>query len=225
MPDGPHDDSDRVAVSRQDLALFAHEVRGALTVISGFAEIMRRPLAPTDQRAALDGIARAVQRIDGLVQAALEGSVRRVRPAEQVDLAGLVEAVASEQRAISGRLIETHLEARPVVSGASDAIERAIGNLVGNALKYSLMNSVVELTVAEKGDRALVTVADRGPGIPTEERERVLEPFHRLDAHGDLPGSGLGLAVVKDVAESHGGRVLIEERPGGGTLVTIELAL
>jgi signal transduction histidine kinase len=68
-------------------------------------------------------------------------------------------------------------------------------------------------------------VADRGPGIPKGERDRVLEPFYRgLNARrGQRPGSGLGLSLVRHVAEGHGGRVHVEEREGGGTVVSLEL--
>jgi two-component system sensor histidine kinase MprB len=184
---------------------------------------MRRPLPEKDRVRALDGIAHAVRRIDRLVQSALDGHLSDGRPDQLVDLAALAEEVAAEQRAISGRLIEMHVEGRPEVLGAPDALERALGNLVGNSLKYSLRDSAVEVGVGESGDHALLWVADRGPGIPAADRERVLEPFERLEAHRDIDGSGLGLTVVRSIAETHGGRVMIEDRLGGGAIVTLQL--
>jgi signal transduction histidine kinase len=212
-------------VGSRELAIFAHEVRGALTVISGFAEVMRRPLPEHDRIRALDGIAHAANRIDRLVQSALEGRLSDGRPEDRVDLAALVDEVATEQSAVTERRIEAHVLARPIVLGAADALERALGNLIGNALKYSLRDSVVEVSVSECDGRALLSVADRGPGIPEGERERVLEPFERLESHRDVEGSGLGLTVVRDIAELHGGAVRIEDRAGGGAVVTIELPI
>ena len=209
--------------SHEQLAQFAHEVRGALTVISGFAEIMRRPIEDADRTAALDGIARAVGRIDGLVQSALEGSLASPRLQERVDLARLAESVAAEHRALSEREIPVSAKGTVIVLGDENALERALGNLVGNALKYSLRNSAVEISVAYEADWALLGVEDRGPGIPEEERARVLEPFQRLEAHRDMPGSGLGLSIVRDVCEEHGGRLEIADREGGGASIRMRL--
>jgi len=212
-----------VSVTQRELALFAHEVRGALTVISGYSEIMRRSLSEQEREKALEGIAHAVKRIDRLVYSALEGSLDDQGPDELLDLADLAEGVVAEQRAISGRQVELRASARPTARVAPEALERALGNLIGNSLKYSLSNSAVEVGVDVAGAMAQLSVADRGPGIPEEERERVLEPFERLEEHRDTPGTGLGLTVVRSIAESHGGRVSISDRPGGGTVVTVEI--
>ena len=198
-------------VTHEQLAQFAHEVRGALTVISGFAEIMRRPISDADRTAALDGIARAVGRIDGLVQSALEGSLAPPKLRERVDVALLAESVAAEHRALSERDIPVTVDEAAVVLGDESALERALGNLIGNSLKYSLRSSAVEVTVGCEGDWALVRVEDRGPGIPEEDRERVLEPFQRLESHRDVPGSGLGLSIVRDVCAEHGGYLEIAD--------------
>ena len=216
-------DARTVSVTQRELALFAHEVRGALTVISGYSEIMRRSLSEDERQRALEGISHAVKRIDRLVYSALEGSLDEQGPEELLDLAELAEAVVTEQRAISGRQVEFSAVSRPVARVAPEALERALGNLISNSLKYSLSNSAVEVDVAAAGGMAQLSVADRGPGIPEEARERVLEPFERLEEHRDTPGTGLGLTVVRSIAESHGGRVQITDRSGGGTVVTIEI--
>jgi signal transduction histidine kinase len=205
------------------MAVFAHEVRGALTVIGGYAEVMRRSLSDEDRSRALDGIAHAAQRIDRLVSSALDGKLATGGVRDDIDLTALANEVADEQRTVSGRDVEVVAEGRPHVLGAADAIERALMNLVGNSLKYSLRSSSVEIWVSEREGRALLSVADRGPGIPEDERERVLQPFERLEAHSDVDGSGLGLAVVKEIAETHGGDVVIEDRAGGGAVVTLSL--
>jgi two-component system sensor histidine kinase TctE len=79
--------------------------------------------------------------------------------------------------------------------------------------------------VSAQGGDAVIEITDRGPGIPEEERDFVLKPFARLDRDADTPGTGLGLTVVRSVAERMGGRVAIHGRDGGGTVVRVELPL
>jgi signal transduction histidine kinase len=213
----------REGATDEQLASFAHEVRGALTVIAGFTEIVRRPLPEAERAAALDGISRAVARIDGLVQSALEGSIAPQHVRERVDLAELAECVAQEQRTLSARDVTVTADPGVAVLGDSGALERALGNLVGNALKYSLLNSAVEVSVFREGEWAVVSVDDRGPGIPEDERERVLKPFERLESHRDVPGSGLGLSIVRDVCIDHGGALEIADREGGGASIRMRL--
>lgn len=211
-------------LSRKDVAVVAHEVRGALTVISGFSELLRRELSAEDRAAALDGIQRAVRRIDRLVDGFLAGDPSTHLPGQRISLTTLAESVVAEQRAISGRGVTITTEGDPTINGVPDALERALANVIDNALKYSLRDSDVDVDVSTSGGSAVVSVADRGPGIPEDDRERVLEPFERLGG-SEVPGSGIGLAVVNEVAESHGGRLEIDERKGGGTIVRLVLPL
>jgi len=83
----------------------------------------------------------------------------------------------------------------------------------------------VRVAVQEGASGALVTVevADRGPGIPEDELDRVVEPFARLERDADRPGTGLGLSIARNVIDAHGGRLIIAARDGGGTVVRIEL--
>lgn len=221
----PHSEqTDSADLSREDVAVVAHEVRGALTVISGFTELLRRDLSAQDRAAALDGVARAVRRIDRLIDSVQAGS-RSVRaPGLRVSLVELAGSVVAEQRAITGRCVTLTTEGSPEVSGVPDALERALANLIDNALKYSLGNSEVDVFVGVAGGRAVIAVADRGPGIPAEDRERVLEPFQRLGG-SEVPGSGIGLAVVNEIAATHGGYLEIDEREGGGAVVRLVLPL
>ena len=218
-------------LGREDLALLAHELRGALTAILSLAELVRRgsvePPSSGGERAvmhdALDGIARAVARADALITDAQSGLVRASRPDRVVDLAHLARTVARDAGAISEREIHVVAPAALETAGDENALSRALANLIDNALKYSLGSSPVEVMVADQGSTATVSVADRGPGIPEGERERVLMPFERLDRHEQIPGTGLGLAVVAQVAENHGGNVTIEDRAGGGAVVALHL--
>ena len=113
-----------------------------------------------------------------------------------------------------------------LVLGDEEALARALGNLIDNAAKYSLSRSPIEVRVAEEDTDSrplvVVEVADRGPGIPEEERDRVLEPFVRLERDADRPGTGLGLGIVRNVTAAHDGVMSIAERDGGGTVVRLE---
>ncbi|MDQ8023197.1 MAG: ATP-binding protein [Moraxellaceae bacterium] len=104
------------------------------------------------------------------------------------------------------------------------ALRRAIANLIDNALRYAGSELPIELTVHAQGGRVSVEVADRGPGIPPEETERLKRPFTRLEtARTDAKGSGLGLAIVDRVARLHGGQLLLLPREGGGLCARLVL--
>jgi signal transduction histidine kinase len=94
-----------------------------------------------------------------------------------------------------------------------------LANLVDNALRYTPAGGRVQVRVARDGDRARVEVADTGPGIPAEERERVFDRFYR-GRNAPAGGSGLGLAIVRQVATLHGGEIELDEGPSGGLTVS-----
>lgn len=116
-----------------------------------------------------------------------------------------------------GRSIVFRDAGAPVIRGHSDAIGRALRNVVENGLFHTPVGTVVEVT---SGPGACYTVRDHGPGIPPERRAKVLERFYRIDKSGDA-GAGLGLAIVLAIVEAHGGTVEIDEAPGGGALVRL----
>lgn len=211
-------------MSRQEFAVLAHEVRGALTAVSGFAEILRRPLSDEDRDRALSAIQRAAMRIDRLLDAGAASSAARSPVTQHVQLAPLVRSCVDEMTAISGRVIAMQTDGDPAVLGVPDALERALGNLLDNALKYSSARSEVVVRVAAEDSEAVIEVLDRGPGVPKGKADQVFEPFERL---GDetASGTGLGLTVVKSVAESHGGSASVKDRPGGGSVFEIRLPL
>ena len=219
------------SIPRAEIAVFAHELRGALTVIAGYGDMLRRPLDEAERLQALDGIRRAVSRADSLCSDVLAG--RRaggadVERREPLDVAELVTHVAEEQRAATGRTILAETAAGLRVIGDGAALARILTNLITNAAKYSPAETTVDVRAwrddtFEFVPTVVIEVSDRGPGIPPEERERLFSPFQRLERDADIPGTGLGLSVVRDVAEAHGGDAVIREREGGGTTVRVEL--
>lgn len=212
-------------LTQEELALLAHEIRGALTVVMGMTEIVKRDLPAAERQVALDGVCRAAERIDRLIDDAMAGRVDRPGMEREVlDLAEVVAQVAAEQRAVSGRTVTVDARVHPLVAGSREALERAIANLVENGLKYSLSSSSVDVSVETREGYAVVVVADRGPGIPVQEHARIFEPFERLEG-SEAPGTGLGLTVVRSVMESHGGSIGVDDRPGGGSVFELLLPL
>ncbi len=111
-------------------------------------------------------------------------------------------------------------ELEPVtVEGDPDRLERAVGNLLENAAKWSEEGGLVEIGL--RGGE--LSVRDRGPGIPDEDKSHVFERFYRAAAARGMPGSGLGLAIVREVAEAHGGSVEAADAEGGGALLKLKL--
>jgi len=207
-----------LAASRdQQQALVAdtsHELRTPITSLRTSIELLHRaPELPADTRAEL--LANAVAELEELTHLVDEIVLL---PMEDCDLVAIVTAaVERTRRRASGPVT---LEATPcTVTGRAAAIERAVTNLLDNARKWSPEGSAIDVTVAE----GRVTVRDRGPGVPAEDRERVFDRFARGPDAEEVPGSGLGLAIVRAVAEDHGGRARLEAAPDGGTIAVLEL--
>ena len=221
-----------VTPSSAQLAVFAHELRGSLTVIAGYTELLRRPLGKAETASALDGIERAIRRADSLCGDMLAGRTPtelHVRDRARLVVAELLGHVAEEQRAATGReihltLAEEHMPAVQIL-GDREALARVLTNLIGNAAKYSPAGAPIDLSLSASPSHALLEVADRGHGIPAEERERVFAPFERLERDMETPGHGLGLAVAADIIRAHDGSIEVDDRLGGGTVMRVTLPL
>ncbi len=169
----------------EDLAAYAHELRGALTIIAGYTELLRRPLPAAERESALDGIERAIRRADTLCSDALAGRApaSAARAPEPISLAVLAEQVVADQRSATGRTIELTAEGSAMVLGDEDALARVLGNLIDNAAKYSLRNAPIEVRVAEEDVRVRSRGVRRGrgprtgnPRRRTAARRRALRP-------------------------------------------------
>lgn len=216
------DPTERPVPSRQDLSLCAHDVRGALTVIAGYTGLLRRGLEPAEQRAALDGIDAAIGRIDRLVGETLSGRPLPRPAPTRLDLATLAEQAAADARAAYRRNVTVTGDREVCAEGDGVALARVLENLLSNAAKYA-PDGPIDVDVRRRGERAVLEVADRGPGIPERDRSAVFEPFRRLTDDPATPGTGLGLAVVSSIVERMGGSAEMSERPGGGTVARITL--
>jgi len=206
---------------RQLVADASHELRTPLTSLRTNIEV----LADAERLPAMDRrelIADVVTQLDefGRLIAGLVELARGDRPVAaptQVRLDQLVADVIERTRAFAGGQVAVALTAAPTtVTGERDRIERAIANLVDNAIKYG-GNQPIDVTVRD----GAVSVRDRGPGIDRSDLPHVFDRFYRAPAARGAPGSGLGLSIVKQVAESHGASVEVEAPPDGGTRLTV----
>jgi two-component system sensor histidine kinase KdpD len=103
-------------------------------------------------------------------------------------------------------------------------LELVITNLLENAIKYAPEGTAIDVGAQVEGAQLKLWVADRGPGFPPGDEQRIFEKFYRAGSPEHKPGgSGLGLAIAKGIVEAHGGRITAENRPGGGALVTLSL--
>jgi signal transduction histidine kinase len=138
-----------------------------------------------------------------------------------VDLSALVESLLTDLDEL-GEPVSWAAHAPAPISCRPNEIKRAVRNLVENAVAYGRK---AEVRIADTGDGYDVLVEDEGPGIPENDRQRVFEPFVRLESSRNefTGGTGLGLTLVKAIAEGHGGEVHLENRPGGGLCVRMHL--
>lgn len=202
-----------------------HELRTPLTSLRTNIEVLARHAdLPSETRARVLGDLDAETReltdlVNELVELATER--REDEPEERFGLAEVAERAAERVRRRTGRTVTVTADDSAVVARRG-AVERAVGNLVDNAAKFDDGGTApIEVTVA--GGR--VEVCDRGPGIPDADLPHVFDRFYRAVEMRSRPGSGLGLSIVRDVAEAHGGAAFASARPGGGACVGFTLPL
>jgi two-component system sensor histidine kinase BaeS len=145
-----------------------------------------------------------------------------------VDLAEVARSVLAARDAqlrAAGLQVHADLRAGAVVRGDADRLHQALGNLLANAARYCRPGDAVTVRVGASGDRAVLEVADTGPGIAAEDLAHVFDRLWRGRASGATSGSGIGLAVVRELVSAHGGTVTAASPPGGGATFTIRLPL
>jgi signal transduction histidine kinase len=205
-----------VGAHKSLLANASHELRSPLARIRMAVEMLK-PDARPELRAELE---RDIAELDALVDEILLASRLDAGPVldarEQVDLLALVAEECARVDAV--------LDGEPVtVQGDPRLLRRLIRNLLENARRYGA-GSAIEVGVRRAGDRAELSVCDRGPGVPEAERERIFEPFYRpAGAREREGGVGLGLALVRQIARRHGGEANCGARDGGGSCFTVLL--
>ena len=201
----------------------SHELRTPLTALRTNIDLLRRARSfDADQREELLGetdieLRELTDLLSELVELATD--TRTEEPVQQIDLGELVERVVARQQRRTGREITVELDRPTAVPGRVALLERAIGNLLDNALKFSPADTPVEVEVRGTD----ITVLDRGTGIDAEDLPHVFDRFYRSTTARTVPGSGLGLAIVEQIAEVHGGTVNLTPRVNGGIVARFAL--
>ena len=217
---------------RRFVADASHELRTPLAAVRAYAELFHRGAAerPEDLERSMTGIERESERMTLLVDdLLLLARLDEGRPLEreEVRLDELVgEAIDAAQAVEPERPIDSRLEAA-VVLGDRDRLRQIVDNLLANVRAHTPPRTPARVSVAHVDGKAVVTVADDGPGLDAEQVEHVFERFYRTDASRARAsgGVGLGLSIVAAVAEAHGGRVEAESASGAGATFRIELPL
>jgi len=200
----------------QAMAAVSHDLRTPITRLRLRAEL----LEDAATRRLVDADLGEMETMIDSTLAYLRGgkSDERMRP---LDLAPVVETIVDEFQD-QGRDVSLSGVGSAPVLGQAPSLKRAFSNLIGNALKYG---DVARVSVAAAAGHFTVTVEDQGPGIPAEARQRVFEPFVRLEESRsrETGGSGLGLTIARAVIAAHGGEISLEDRPGGGLRVVVSI--
>ncbi|TMK95385.1 MAG: HAMP domain-containing histidine kinase, partial [Actinobacteria bacterium] len=201
----------------------SHELRTPLTSLRTNIEVLasERSLPPGERERLLTDVVDHLREMTTLVAELIElarGELEPAQPEEvRLDLVA-ADAVERMRRNRPGVTFTTDLQ-ESVVHGVPATIERAVANLLDNAAKWSPVGGEVE--VAVRGGE--VTVRDHGPGIDEEDLPYVFDRFYRASSARGMSGSGLGLSIVRQVAETHGGQVVAERPEDGGTLMRLTL--
>lgn len=206
-----------IDLQRRMIGAIGHDLRTPLTTLRLRAE---RVTEAENRERMIAVIDEAQQTIDSVTAFVREG----VTPEELrlVDVAALVDALCADYRDLGSDVTFGSEDLKLPLRIRSAQLTRAVRNLIENAVKYGARARV---SIALDRDGAAIVVDDDGPGVPEDERERVFEPFVRLEdsRNRETGGIGLGLAIARMVARSHGGDVVLGVRPGGGGRATLRL--
>jgi signal transduction histidine kinase len=226
---------DGFARERQFISDASHELKTPLTVINANAQMLQRwgdrdPEIRADSLKAIgDESASLASMVNGMLLLAKAESGDDI-PREPVELGYIVADATrhaqprAEEKGLALNFEQPPEGDGPMVLGDPNLLRQLFTNLIDNAIKFT-ESGAVDVTLASKGDQAVVEVLDTGAGIDAEVLERVFDRFFRADASRNraIPGTGLGLAIVRSIARVHGGTVSAERRPGGGSVFRVTL--
>lgn len=218
--------SQRLALAGQMAASVAHQVGTPLNVISGYVQMLRarqNDASPDGER--LRTIQEQIARVTAIVQSLLDQTRRPVLALRPLEPGVLLEGLAELVRpSLVGRGIDLAFEIAsglPAVGADRVQLEQALLNLVSNAVDAMPDGGRLSLAARPDGDGVALVVADSGAGIPPDDLTRVFEPLFTTKPMGK--GTGLGLPILREIVEAHGGTVRLESRPGAGTTAVVRL--
>ncbi|MFI2706536.1 ATP-binding protein, partial [Nocardioides sp. CER28] len=209
---------------RQLIADAGHELRTPLTSMRTNIDLLTQAdlaLEPAQRAELLTDVRAQMEELTALIGDLVE--LARDEPltpvVEAVELHEVVDHAVARVR-LRAPLVSFEVDAQPWwVVGESNALERAITNLLDNAAKWSPPDGTVHVTLRD----GVLTVDDQGPGIPEGDRPHVFDRFYRAAESRAMPGSGLGLAIVRQTAERHGGTVAADQTPEGGARLVLRI--
>jgi signal transduction histidine kinase len=216
---------------REFLADTSHELRSPLTVVLANLNLLRRDLAPHERELSVDEATSEAQRMRRLINELLllaQADAAQALARAPLRLDELVaEAVAAAQRLAPEHVYQLEIEAPLMVIGDAERLTQVARNLLENAAKYTPPGTTVDVRLRQSGAIAELIVADSGPGIAAEHLGHLWDRYYRVDdvRSRESGGTGLGLPIVKFIAEAHGGRADVVSEVGVGTTFTIELPL
>jgi len=211
----------------------SHELRTPLAQIRLFAELLRNGQLRSDQERerSFSIIDEEAQRLTYLVENVLafarsehgRNTVVAEPLAMDVEMESAIDAFAPLARVRRARVRAT-IEPGLVARVDPRALRQVVLNLLDNAVKYGPLGQTVSVTLSGTDDAVLITVDDKGPGVPRGDREKIWDPYVRLsrETESAAGGSGIGLSIVSELVKHHGGRTWVEDAPGGGARFAIE---
>ncbi len=215
------------------VGMVSHEFRTPLGVTMSAVEVIRHydeQLSADKRRELCDDIYSATRNMASLMEHVLllgrvEAGKLGFKPMP-LNVVGLIQKIVDEQQSISGSRCPIQIETEGELDGAvgdEALIRHILGNLISNAVKYSPTGEPVTVKIERRGSEAVCSIVDRGIGIPEKDQEHLFESFNRASNVGDIPGTGLGLVIVKRCVEFHGGSISLVSAAGQGTTFTIVL--
>lgn len=225
------------------VATLSHELRTPLTSLSMAIELLRRPHqgnhAPTvvahraeaEWQSLLETAQEDVVRLQDVAQRLLDLSRARAmtialdrRSVDLREVVGRVMKIFAVQAREKTITLHAELPAHDIaITGDETKLTWALSNLLSNGFRYTPVGGRIDITVTAEDNGVLIAVQDTGPGIPSTQRERIFEPFVQAVDGGELGAAGLGLAIVRDIVQAHGGRIHLDTEVGRGSCFTIEL--
>lgn len=215
------------------IGLVSHEIRTPLTILMGsIGTAMTEGISPEDARSmlheAMDGAESLNHIVDNLIELSRYQSDRLALRKETIDVGAVIRSLAEKEKlhASKHQVVVDVPDGLPMVEADRTRVELILTNLLSNAAKYAAEGTEIRLSAGRNTDNVVISVRDRGIGIPAEQQANLFQPFERLEnATRPAKGLGLGLLVCKRLAEAHGGIIWVESEPGKGSTFSFTLPL
>ena len=223
--------NDAFAAQRQFTGNAAHELRTPLALLQAQLELFsaEHPDMQPETAEFLSLLREQTERLTRLTKTLLEMSnLRQVARNERIRLAPMIEEIFTDLAPLSDKCgVTLTAEGDGIMTGSDALIYRLIFNLTENAVKYNRPGGSVRVSVAQEPEKLLIRVSDNGCGIPEEYQQSIFQPFFRVDKSRsrEYGGAGLGLSLVWEIADIHGGSIRVEESSKNGTVIAAEFPI